>query len=71
MLKIIIPREILDWMYKFKGSNSLPVLIIKSLAYIKNNNITLEELEKERHQKRGDNVRIETYVRTREDQDIC
>lgn len=53
MLKLMLPKHILQWLLDTKGELSLPVYIIHCIAYIKENNI---ELNKERvlHQERGD-----------------
>lgn len=57
MLNIMIPKELLTWMYTYKGGLSLPSLVIKCVAHVKNSGITIEELiettEKKRNQKRG------------------
>lgn len=55
MLKLILPKHILSWLYAVKGEFSLPVAIIHCLGYIRDNNITMEHIIKERlHQERGE-----------------
>ena len=74
MLHIMIPKELLEWMYEYKCGLSLPSLIIKSLAYVKNEGIELEVLiektNKKRYQKRGNYERIEGTDREGEDINI-
>lgn len=53
MLKLVIPKSILNWMLINKGSMSLPVFIIHCVAYIRDNNINIVKQEREQHQERG------------------
>lgn len=71
MLNLVIPKHLLDWCLIFKGRLSLPSLIIQTLFYIKDNNITLEEItnNKEREERRT-NDRITTSDRGRESKNL-
>lgn len=70
MLKIKFEDSLLDWLMTFKGTLSLPMLIIHCVSYIKNNNITLEELQNSQlreSQLRGlDYDRVKGFTKERE-----
>lgn len=57
MLNLMLPRDVLTWALEFKKHLSLPVLIIKCMVYIKENNVTLEQLTKQREQRNYDTTR--------------
>ena len=58
MLKIILPKPLLDWCLTYKKSLSLPSLIIQALFYIKDNNIPLESIQQEREKRTNDRTRV-------------
>lgn len=57
MLKVILPKPLLDWCLSYKGCLSLPSLIIQALFYIKDNNIQLESITKEREKRTNDRTK--------------
>jgi hypothetical protein len=66
MLNIMLPKHILNWVIENKGKLSMPVYVIHCIAYIKDNNINLEEL----HHERGENDRTKRFNRKREGKHI-
>ena len=64
MLKLMLPKHILNWLLDNKGELSLPVYIINCIAYIKDNKIDIQK-ERELHQERGDYDRIKGINRER------
>lgn len=58
MLKIILPRHLLSWLMTFKGEDrSLPSVIIQILFYIKDNEITLEDVMKKNEERMNDRTK--------------
>lgn len=58
MLKIILPRHLLSWLMAFKGEDkSLPSVIIQILFYIKDNEITLEDVMKKNEERMNDRTK--------------
>lgn len=44
-MKLILPRDILEWSRTFKEDLSMSLFIIRCMNYIKENNITLDQLK--------------------------
>lgn len=57
MLKLILPKPLLEWSLSYKKEFSLPSLIIHIMFYIKDNNIPLETIMKEREKRTNDRTR--------------
>lgn len=68
MISLNLPRELLNWAFKFKGSLSLPSLIVRCVFYVKENEIPLDELKPKERDRTNDRIR-ETN-KTRKDKDI-
>ena len=63
MLKLVLPKHLLSWCMSYKETLSLPSLIIQVLFYIKDNNIPLESIQKEREKRTNDRTRTHDGVR--------
>lgn len=70
MLKVRFEDSITAWMLSFKGVLSMPVLIVHCVSYIRENDITLEQLKESRLrycQLRGlEYDRIKGFIKERE-----
>ena len=47
MLKLIIPKPLLEWINSTRDYVSAPSFVVKCIAYVKIKNITLEQLNNE------------------------
>ncbi len=63
MLNLVLPKHLLSWCMSYKETLSLPSLIIQVLFYIKDNNIPLESIQKEREKRTNDRTRTHDGVR--------
>lgn len=70
MLKLMLPKHILQWLLDNKGGLSLPVYIIHCIAYIKDNKIDPVIKERELHQERGEYDRAKRFNRKGEDKHL-